>query len=49
MEENKDFKELLLKDKDVTARLSKKEIDSCFDLSHHLKNVEYIFKRVFTS
>src|SRR3989338_6343657 len=47
--ENKDFKELLLKDKDVTARLSKKEIDSCFDLSHHLKNVEYIFKTVFTS
>src|SRR3989337_2938467 len=47
--EHKDFKELLLTDKDVTARLSKEEIDSCFDLSHHLKNVEYIFKRVFTS
>ena len=45
--ENKDFKELLLKDRDVTACLSKKEIDSCFDLSHHIKNVEYIFKRVF--
>ncbi len=45
--EKKDFKGLLLKDKEVIARLSKKEIEACFDISRHLKNVDYIFKRVF--
>lgn len=45
--EKKEFKDLLLRDKDITARLSKREIDSCFDLAHHLKNTDYIFKRVF--
>ncbi|MBI3753132.1 MAG: adenylosuccinate lyase [Deltaproteobacteria bacterium] len=45
--EKKDFKGLLLKDKEVAARLSKKEIEKCFDISKHVKNVDYIFKRVF--
>lgn len=45
--EKKEFKELLLKDKEVTARLSKKDIEACFDISRHVKNVDYIFKRVF--
>ncbi|MBI5047590.1 MAG: adenylosuccinate lyase [Deltaproteobacteria bacterium] len=43
----KGLKDALLKDRDVTARLSKKEIDACFDISRHVKNVDYIFKRVF--
>jgi adenylosuccinate lyase len=42
-----DFKELLQQDRDIRKSLSAKEIDACFDLSHTLKNVDYIFKRVF--
>ena len=45
--EKKEFKELLLKDKEVTERLSQKDIEACFDISRHVKNVDYIFKRVF--
>ncbi|MBI5892976.1 MAG: adenylosuccinate lyase [Deltaproteobacteria bacterium] len=41
------FKTLLLKDKDVVKYLSKKEISELFDIAYHLKNVDYIFKRVF--
>ncbi|HUI66662.1 MAG TPA: adenylosuccinate lyase [Nitrospirota bacterium] len=43
-----DFKQLLKSDKDIGKYLSKKEIDECFELSHTLKKVDYIFKRVFT-
>lgn len=45
--EKKDFKALLLKDKAVAAKLSKKEVETCFDISKHVKSVDYIFKRVF--
>jgi len=45
--EGKDFKELLLSDQDVTRYLDKKEIENSFDLNYHLKNVDYIFNRVF--
>lgn len=42
-----DFQKLLMKDPDVNSILSDEEIKRCFDISYHLKNVEYIFKRVF--
>jgi adenylosuccinate lyase len=42
-----DFNLLLKNDKDIGKYLSSKEIDECFDLSHTLKKVDYIFKRVF--
>jgi len=42
-----DFKHLLKSDRDIGRYLSRKEIDECFDLSHMLKKVDYIFKRVF--
>ncbi|MBI5491697.1 MAG: adenylosuccinate lyase [Deltaproteobacteria bacterium] len=42
-----DFRTLLLKDKDVTKHLSKKDIEGCFDIRPYLKNVDYIFKRTF--
>ncbi len=42
-----DFKQLLKCDKDIGKYLSRKEIDGCFDLSHTLNKVDYIFKRVF--
>ncbi|MBI5529746.1 MAG: adenylosuccinate lyase [Deltaproteobacteria bacterium] len=42
-----DFKDLLSRDPEVTALLSQTEIDSCFDLRHHLRNVDYIFEMTF--
>lgn len=43
------FKRLLLKDKEVRKYLGAREIDTIFDLKYYLKNVDYIFKRVFGS
>jgi adenylosuccinate lyase len=43
----KDFKSLLLKDKDVRRYLKAKEIDDIFDLKHYFRNIGYIFNRVF--
>jgi adenylosuccinate lyase len=42
-----DFAALLKADADVTAKLSAAEIDSIFDLGHHLRYVDTIFDRVF--
>jgi adenylosuccinate lyase len=42
-----DFKQLLKNDPDIRKYLSGKEIDDCFDISHTLKKVDFIFKRVF--
>jgi adenylosuccinate lyase len=42
-----DFLTLLKADAEVSARLSDAEIEDCFDLGYHLKQVDTIFKRVF--
>lgn len=42
-----DFKEALLNDPEVTEKLSREKIDDLFDLSHHMKYIDTIFKRVF--
>jgi adenylosuccinate lyase len=42
-----DFLTLLKADKDVAAHMSAQEIEQNFDLSHHMKHVDTIFKRVF--
>ena len=42
-----DFKELLLKDQKVLKILTKKEIETIFDLDKQMKNITYIFNRVF--
>ena len=39
------FKELLLKEEEITNQLSVQEIDDLFDLKKHLRNVDLIFKR----
>ncbi|AXI38255.1 adenylosuccinate lyase [Bacillaceae bacterium ZC4] len=39
------FRELIEAEKQITTKLSKEEIDDCFDYNYHLKNVDYIFKR----
>jgi adenylosuccinate lyase len=43
----KDFKQLLLADKDVMAVLDSKTVEDTFDLKMQLKNVDAIFDRVF--
>jgi adenylosuccinate lyase len=42
-----DFHKSLEADTDVGKLLSKQEIAACFDLGHHLANVDTIFARVF--
>jgi adenylosuccinate lyase len=37
----------LKSDKDVRKTLSDAELEELFDLGYHLKNVDFIFKRVF--
>ena len=46
-EQGKDFKTELLADAEVTAALSKAEIEEKFDLGYHTKHVDTIFARVF--
>jgi adenylosuccinate lyase len=45
--ERKDFKAILLKDRDIKKHLSSSEMDSLFDLRDYFKNIDYIFRRVF--
>ena len=42
----KPFKELILQQNDIMDVLSPKEIEDCFDLKIHLRNVDKIFERV---
>jgi adenylosuccinate lyase len=45
--EPRDFKELVLADRDITTRLDREAIDRAFDLGSQLRNVDAIFERVF--
>jgi adenylosuccinate lyase len=40
------FREALDQDPDVTRLLTKEELDECFNLEHHLRNVDKIFERL---
>jgi adenylosuccinate lyase len=42
-----DFLTLLKRDKEVRKALSDAELEELFDLGYHLKNIDFIFKRVF--
>jgi len=44
---NTNLIELVKKDKSITSLISEKKIDKVFTYSKHLKNVNYIFRRVF--
>jgi adenylosuccinate lyase len=39
------FRDLLASDADITARLSARELDSAFDLDHHLRHTDLILAR----
>ena len=41
------FLDHLKSDEDVTSRLTNEKLESLFDMEYHLKNVDYIFNRVF--
>ncbi|MEI3606214.1 adenylosuccinate lyase [Pseudogracilibacillus sp. SE30717A] len=40
------FKQLVEQNEIVQEKLSKEEIDDCFDYTYHLKNVDFIFERL---
>jgi adenylosuccinate lyase len=45
--EKANFLDLLKADKEVTAKIKPKELESLFDLGYHTKHVDTIFRRVF--
>ncbi|UCH12477.1 MAG: adenylosuccinate lyase, partial [Candidatus Omnitrophota bacterium] len=44
--EEGDFKENLLKDKELLKALKPSQIASCFDLKYYLRNIDKIFRRI---
>lgn len=45
-EQKEDFKENLLKDKEVRKVLKPNQIQACFDLKYYLRNIDKIFRRI---
>jgi adenylosuccinate lyase len=45
-EENLDFRNLVLADREIRKVLSQKEIKACFSLEPYLKKIDHIFKKV---
>ena len=45
--EGLDFRGLVLKDKDITRRVPREQIERAFDLKRQLRNIDKIFTRVF--
>ena len=46
-DEGGDYKDLVMKDADISSHLSQEEIARVFDLKYYLRNVETVFARVF--
>lgn len=46
-DEGLDYKDLVMKDADISANLSEEEIERVFDVKHYLRNVDTVFRRVF--
>ncbi len=46
-DEGGEYKELVMKDADISSKLSPEEIARVFDVRHYLRNVEKVFARVF--
>jgi adenylosuccinate lyase len=46
-DENKNFRELLSSDADISGQLSAGEIEGVFNLDTYLRNIDTIFERVF--
>ena len=48
-DEGADFKDLILRDPDITAHLAPEEIEMAFSLEEKLKYIDVVFRRVFGS
>lgn len=46
-DEGGEYRDLVMKDADISLYLSAEEIARVFDLKHYLRNVDFVFKRVF--
>jgi adenylosuccinate lyase len=46
-DEGGEYKDLVMKDADIRAKLSEEEIEKVFDVRHYLRNVGKVFERVF--
>ncbi|MFN6964272.1 MAG: adenylosuccinate lyase [Pyrinomonadaceae bacterium] len=46
-DEGGEYKELVMRDADISSHLSPEEIARVFDLKHYLRNVDKVFARVF--
>lgn len=46
-DEGANFRDQVMNDRQITDKLSREELDSLFDVSRQLRNVDKIFKRVF--
>jgi adenylosuccinate lyase len=46
--EDLNFRDLVLNDKEITRRVSRRQIEHAFDLERQLRNIDGIFARVFT-
>lgn len=44
--EGEDFRSLLAGDEEVSSRLEREELDACFDLGEHLRNLPEVFERL---
>ena len=44
-----EYRDLVMKDADISSHLSEDEIARVFDLKHYLRNVDTVFSRVFAS
>jgi len=45
--EDLNFRDLVLKDKQITSRVPRQQVERAFDLKRQLRNVDKIFARVF--
>ena len=48
-EKQTDFQKIIESDPEISKLLTREEISDLFSLEHHLKNVDYIFDKVFAS
>jgi adenylosuccinate lyase len=47
--EDLNFHDLVLKDKEITSRVPRQQVERAFDLNRQLRNIDGIFARVFAN
>ncbi len=46
-ENENDFKEMILKDQEINKYLTREQIISCFDYNYFIRNIDYIYQRLY--